>query len=150
MKNNLSRNNKGFTLIELLVVIGILTILLSIVLIAINPSRQFQQANNTQRRSDVSAILNATHQYMADNNGTPPSAITNTATNIGSGNTDIDLCDDLVPTYIAEMPFDPIDGSYTSCASYDSGYEISKSSTDNRITVSAPSAELSETISVTR
>ena len=32
---------EGFTLIELLVVIGVLTILLAIVLVAINPSRQF-------------------------------------------------------------------------------------------------------------
>ena len=46
---------KGFTLIELLVVIGILAVLLTIVLIAINPGRQFAQANNTKRRSDVNA-----------------------------------------------------------------------------------------------
>jgi prepilin-type N-terminal cleavage/methylation domain-containing protein len=32
---------KGFTLIELLVVIGIVGILLSITLVAINPARQF-------------------------------------------------------------------------------------------------------------
>ncbi len=50
---------KGFTLIELLVVIGILAILLAIVLIAINPARQFAQANDTKRESDVHTILNA-------------------------------------------------------------------------------------------
>ncbi len=42
------QQQKGFTLIELLVVIGILTVLLSIVLVAINPARQFSQANNTK------------------------------------------------------------------------------------------------------
>lgn len=140
----------AFTLIELLVVIGILTILLSIVLIAINPARQFAQANNTQRSSDINAILNAVHQYMADNNGTYPTGITTTATNIGSGTGNIDICSDLVTTYIAEMPVDPQDGTYTSCSSYDTGYNISVSSTDSRITVSAPSAQLSQTISVTR
>src|SRR6266536_4617641 len=79
---------KGFTLIELLVVIGILAILLAIVLIAINPARQFQQANDTKRRSDVNAILNAVNQYMADNHGALPNTtnpITSTPTNIGSG-----------------------------------------------------------------
>jgi len=57
--------NKGFTLIELLVVIGILAILLAITLIAINPARQFGQANDTKRRSDLTAILNALGQYSA-------------------------------------------------------------------------------------
>ena len=56
----------GFTLIELLVVIGVLSILLVITLVAINPARQFSKANNTARRSDVNSILNAIHQYAAD------------------------------------------------------------------------------------
>lgn len=149
---------KGFTLIELLVVIGILAVLLAITLIAINPARQFSQANNTQRSSDVNSILNGVHQYMADNNGTPPSGITATATNIGSGATDVNLCTSLVTTYIADIPVDPTAGSrsYTSgdctqaSATYNTGYNISSSATDNRITVVAPSAELGATISVTR
>lgn len=144
------KRNKGFTLIELLVVIGILTILFAIVLIAINPSRQFKQANNTQRRSDVSAILNAVSQYAADNNGQLPSGVPSTETNIGSGTGDADICSDLVDTYIAEMPVDPTAGSYTDCADYDTGYSISTSGSSGRITVTAPSAELSETIDVTR
>ena len=56
---------KGFTLIELLVVIGILAILLAITLIAINPARQFGQANDTKRRSDATQILNAVGQYLS-------------------------------------------------------------------------------------
>ncbi len=138
----------GFTLIELLVVIGILTILLAIVLVAINPARQFSQANNTQRRSDISAILNGIHQYAADNSGALPSAITTSATNVGGGVSDVDICSDLVSTYLAEMPVDPTAGSWTNCSSYDTGYTVVKSASDNRITVAAPNSELSETISV--
>jgi prepilin-type N-terminal cleavage/methylation domain-containing protein len=143
-------NTSGFTLIELLVVIGVLTVLLSIVLIAINPSRQFSQANNTQRRSDVNAILNAIHQYSADNNGSIPSGITNTATNMGSGASDIDICSDLVPTYIAEMPVDPTGGSWTDCSTYDTDYTVLTTGSSGRVTVASPTAELSATIQVTR
>ncbi len=64
------RREQGFTLIELLVVIGVIAILASIVVVAINPSRQFAQARNTQRESNVSTILNAIGQNIADNKGT--------------------------------------------------------------------------------
>lgn len=151
---------RAFTLIELLVVIGILAILLAIVLVAINPARQFAQANNTQRSSDVNTILNAVHQFAADNNGTSPTGIDTTVrtiTNAG-GLADVDLCADLVPTYVADLPLDPKDGTEDPTASvctdtgadYDTKYTIVSSATDNRITVAAPGAELGATITVTR
>ena len=65
-------NKKGFTLIELLIVIGIIAILAAVVIVALNPGRQFAQARNTQRSSNVNTILNAIGQYMADNNGVLP------------------------------------------------------------------------------
>jgi len=145
---------KGFTLIELLVVIGILAILLAIVLIAINPARQFQQANDTQRSSDVNAILNAVHQYMVENNGQAPGSITATPTDIGSAT--VDLCAVLVSDFIADLPMDPTAGTVApdgaNCAaatSYSTGYQISTTA-DNRITVAAPNAEGDDAISVTR
>jgi prepilin-type N-terminal cleavage/methylation domain-containing protein len=152
MKNNLPAERRGFTLIELLVVIGILAVLLAITLIAINPARQFSQANNTKRSSDVNAILNAVGQYSADNRGALPTGITTAAQNVA--NTGANLCASLMTQYLAALPVDPLTGGgtpVTNCAvAYDTNYTIVRSAADNRITVSAPAAELGATISVTR
>ena len=156
------REAKGFTLIELLVVIGILAILLSIVLIAINPARQFAQANNTKRRSDVIAILNAISQYAADNKGVLPPAVAGltaggAAVEIASGAGNADICTDLIVTvqYLPALPADPQGpgngAQITSCASYDTGYQIQRDA-NNRVTVETnPTYEqLSQHIAVTR
>ena len=144
-------NRKGFTLVEVLLVVVIIAILAAIVIVAINPGRQISQANNTQRSSDVQTIINAVHQFAIDNRGTLPAGITDTATVIGSGEEQIDICASLVPTYVAEMPFDPTatDAAYTDCTDYNTGYTILNDA-NGRVTVAAPGAELSATISVTR
>jgi len=147
-------SKRGFTLIEILLVIGLIAILAAIVIIAINPARQFAQARNTQRFSDVNAILNAVHQNMIDNKGNWTCAAgpipTSSATNIGSGGSDYDIYDCLVDLYLPALPYDPVDGSFTSSSTYDAGYEIIASYPGGRVTVSAPSAEIGVTISVTR
>ena len=145
----------GFTLIEILIVIGIIAILAAIVLVAVNPAKQFAKANNAQRASNINAILNAVGQYTVDNKGLPPPIITSTATEIGSGTGKIDLCSTLVPNYLPALPADPTKADQsitkTECAStYTTGYNISKDTTDNRVTITAPSAEDGATISVTR
>lgn len=144
---------RGFTLIELLVVIGILAILLAITLIAINPARQFGQANDTKRRSDTTAILNAIDQYAASNTGNLPTDVVSMATGSATelNNTNFpNLCGQLVTTYISALPVDPSittnaspNGSagISSCSTtpWDTGYQVSKDAS-NRITVTAPDA----------
>ncbi len=150
--NKMFKSQKGFTLIELLVVIGIIAVLAAIVLIAINPARQFKQARDAQRSSNVNAILNAVGQYIADNKGTMPSAINTTDREISTGNAN--LCSALVPTYLPALPRDPGlsgDEQVADCSgSYSTGYNIVRDS-NNRVTVSAPSTEIAtDEISVTR
>lgn len=124
---------KGFTLIELLVVIGIIAILAGIVLVAVNPSRNFASSRNATRNNDVSQVLSAVVQYAAANNGSYPAAITETGIDANI------LVTDLVPNYIPAIPADPQGGQYT----------VSKD-VNGRVTVSASGAENSETISVTQ
>ena len=65
----LAKNKKGFSLIEILIAITLITMLAAIVIIAVNPGRQFAQGRNTQRWTAVNSILNSVHQNMVDNNG---------------------------------------------------------------------------------
>lgn len=144
------KNNKGFTLIELLVVIGIIAILAGIVVVAINPARQFAQSRNTQRWSNVSTILNSVGQRLSDNKGVfetgcAAGVIPTVSTQMGSavGNYNIEPC--IVPTYVSTMSLDPLGGTAAA-----TGYNIIRDATTGRITISAPSAEIGEVISVTR
>lgn len=144
---------RGFTLIELLVVIGILAVLLAITLVAINPQKQFRQANNTQRSSDVNAILNAINQYAVDQKGILPASITSDRVEIA--NDGIDLCTELVPTYLAALPTDPIGPNNgapveeVNCTDYSTGYYV-RTLGNNRIIVEAMGAEEGASISATR
>lgn len=58
------RRNKGFTLIELLVVIAVLGVLAAGVIVAINPLKRMQQANDAKIRNDVGQIATAMQAYF--------------------------------------------------------------------------------------
>jgi type IV pilus assembly protein PilA len=152
------------------VVIGIIGILAAIVLVAVNPGRQFAQARNTTRQSDLIQITNAIYEFAAEHDGElPGTAFALSVPNFPSAATCIGTsaaapaCFDLgaagaedpanpgtvlagttiVPTYIAAIPQDPSVGT-----DLDTGYVISVA--NSRVTATAAGAELGATISVTR
>lgn len=155
---NKIKKQQGFTLIEILVVIGIIAILAAVVLIAINPARQFAQARDSQRNSNLNTILNAVGQRMADNKGKfdgtgidgkvcPVLPLAATTIDNGGGGTGIDLsC--LVPTYMSALSKDPSEPSDPS-----TGYQVYQDA-NGRIhvlaTVTEPSIPRTTNIEIVR
>jgi type IV pilus assembly protein PilA len=154
---------QGFTLIELLLVIGIIAILASIVIVAINPTKQLGDARNAQRRSDVNTILNAVYQWSIDHNGVLPGYMTGATvgtnyqicncntTNCPArsacglpGNAMINLRE-LSGSYVVGVPRDP----QVSASASGTNYLIRKDSS-GRVIVTAPGAEQGASITVTR
>jgi prepilin-type N-terminal cleavage/methylation domain-containing protein len=158
----------GFTLLEVLLVVAIIAILAGIVIIAINPGKNLGDTRNAQRSADVNTILNGAYQYILDNNGSLPAvgsrtgavAISTTPTEIcsQSATTCTGLVDLAILTtdgkYLVAIPKDPscpttLTASAPQCTASGNGYNIAKDA-NNRLTVSAISAEQSKTISVTK
>lgn len=138
-----SMRNGGFTLIEILVVLGILAILATLVLVAVNPGRQFKMARDTKRAANVATILNAVSQNIADHGGLficegTATVIPSTMQLIRSGSDGFDLAPCVVPDYISALPYDPgvYNSHYTNEVDYDTNYGISMDSS-SRVTVTA-------------
>jgi prepilin-type N-terminal cleavage/methylation domain-containing protein len=150
-----NRFSSGMTLIELLLVMGIIGILSSTIIVAVNPGRQLAKARDTQRETDVYAILTSIYQYTSENSGDLPDTDGNPSTSdfpttltcIGTDVTCFDLAgagetETIVPDYMAVMPRDPQTGTDAN-----TGYLIMVDANDRLI---ASASGETKTISVTR
>ncbi len=113
MNKNKKIVRRGFTLLEILLVIATIGILAAIVLVAINPTRQINQARQAAVNSEKNALEKALQQSIIDTGSYPGSVIETqreickTGSEQTGGATDCsgkaDLRD-LVPTYITAIP----------------------------------------------
>lgn len=142
-------HRSGFTLIELLLVLGIISLLVSITIAALSPTRQLATSRDAKRQADVNSILSAVYQYMVDEERLPSGIPSGTALEICMTDAvDCDLAislDVLTGAYIVRIPKDPQRLETATGTNY---WIVRDPS--GRITVSAPGAEEAENISITR
>lgn len=148
MKNRASiigDSKKGFTMIELLITMSLIGILATVVVFLINPARMLARARDTQRQSDLVAILSSIYQYSSEHSGALPdtdgdpltSNFPSTPTCIGTGASCYNLAsageagETLVPVYMSAIPKDPRTGTNTN-----TGYLVFVDS-NNRLVASA-------------
>jgi len=83
MFTKLRKQEKGFTIIEVLIVLAIAGLIMLVVFLAV-PALQ-RNSRNSQRKSDVSALLGGISEYTSNNNGSLPTTATQVVNNVKLG-----------------------------------------------------------------
>lgn len=136
----------GMTLVELMVVMGILV--LAIGLLATYGLRDQPAKNrNTERKIETSAIANAISVWSLATGTYVPPGVPLGVTNVTCIGTSVSCysLNMLIPNQLTAIPQDPKTGGQS-----DTGYSIYQDSVTKEIVITAPSAELGETIEARR
>lgn len=122
---------KGFTLIELLVVIAILAVLVTAIVVILNPAELLKQARDSTRLSDTKSLVKAIDLFFADgqtwstaaHNCTvgivspmittlPTACVTNALTNItGTGWIPLNFTALSTGSPLSSLPLDPVNNA---------------------------------------
>lgn len=143
--------SKNMTLFQKIIGIFVMLLIVSVVVLLLNPQKKLAERRNAQRRSDVANVLNSVYQYAVDNNGQLPGNITAKPNMICRDNSK--SCDGLVDIseiikdkryLLSAVPIDPKEKDANI-----SGYQIAKL-TNGRISVIAPLAENKAVVSLSK
>ncbi len=64
----------GFTLVELLLVMALISVLVTALVILINPAAQFEKSRDLERKNELAQITRSLEQYYNDFGSYPPSS----------------------------------------------------------------------------
>jgi len=129
----MQNGRRGFTLIELLLVVGIIAILASIVIVAVNPGKQLKASLDAKRVTTANQMQKALYQYLIDT-GRYPATIPEGESNarpICKKNVDPGvgscLSFDLLPTtYLADLPVDAAEPAASSVTGYKASLTVGR------------------------
>lgn len=164
---------KGFTLIELLLVITIIAILITVILIAVDPVRRLKDSKDVVRMEESRTILEGVKTYLVDNAGINFTSLENATTgqyylitdgsisaacnamnsycdvNIGGVGHCVDITDLIDDGYVGKMPLSPPGEVTWNNSTYGSGYYLIKNA-NGSLTVGSCESENTSEINVTR
>lgn len=127
--------HRGSTLLELLIALAIMAILAGLVIVALSPKKNLEDARDTKRREDLRTMIDALYQYQIDHDAFPT---IHTAKSLDAIHRDVCAVTDpddlffcffsapqrlplwpLIPDYLAELPYDP-----QNTEEYETGYQL--------------------------
>jgi len=102
----LVKSSAGFTLIEIITAVGVLAILASVTLAAVNPLEQYRKAQDSRRKSDLSQVQKALEAYYQDFERYPASSTGQIVVANDSGDPTKEWGSSWTP-YLEVLPIDP-------------------------------------------
>jgi type II secretion system protein G len=123
---------KGFTLLELIMVMAVISVLLGVLLMNVNPVSNQRSARDVKRISDLNLLDSAINAYRIDHNNYPDlQNVLRISTSLPTGNTQLETVtsgwiDEDLSGYTSRLPTDPINNAtyHYSYIQSQSGYEL--------------------------
>lgn len=138
-------NQQGFTIPELLAAMVVMLALCIGSYYLLHPTDYGPEQRDAKRRTAVAQLADALVGYYAANGQLPSAVVAQKKIISSDKKTGSNICADLVPTYMKDLPFDPtlnVKSVKGTCAAknqqYVTSYLISRTEDGKRFTISAP------------